>query len=72
MFHPFFFHQGFDSCHFHDMLADAMALAAALKVEQDLQDRWNEEREDDSIQRLMILQTNMPPGFTRGIPNFTL
>ncbi len=45
MFHPLFFHNGLHSCHCHDVLADAMALAAALKVEQDLQRAWREERE---------------------------
>jgi len=45
MFHPFFFHHGLDSCHCHDNLADTMQLAAAFKVEQELQERWTEERE---------------------------
>ena len=45
MFHPFLFHNGFDSCHCHDVLADAMQLMAAIIVEQDLQDRRREERE---------------------------
>lgn len=32
MFHPLFFHNGLHSCHCHDVLADAMALAAAFKA----------------------------------------
>jgi len=48
MFHPFLFHNGFHSCHCHNVLADAMALAAAFKVEQDRQERWRKERERGS------------------------
>ncbi len=45
MFHPFFFHKGLLSCRCHDVLADAMALAAALKVEMDRERSWREKRE---------------------------
>lgn len=45
MFHSLFFHHGFHSCHCHDALSDAMMLAAALKVEQDLQREWREEEQ---------------------------
>ena len=45
MFHPFFFRPGVRSRHCHDVLGDAMVLAAVLKVEQDLQDKRSEERE---------------------------
>lgn len=45
MFHPHFFHPGLHSHHCHDVLADAMALAAAFKVEMDSQRKWQEERE---------------------------
>ncbi len=45
MFHPFFFHNSFHSCHCHNTLADAMALAAAFKVEEDLQQAWREDAE---------------------------
>jgi hypothetical protein len=45
MFHAFFFHNGLRSCHCHNVLADAMALASAYKVEQDLQDRRRQEWE---------------------------
>jgi len=45
MFHPFFFQPGFQSCHYHNVLADAIVLAAAFKVAEDLQRTWREERD---------------------------
>jgi hypothetical protein len=45
MFYSLFFHSDFHSCHCHDALSDAMALAAAFKVEMDLQEKWREEME---------------------------
>ena len=42
MFHHFFFHPGLDSCYCHDALSDAMALAAAIKVEKDLEKKMEE------------------------------
>lgn len=42
MFHPHFWHLFFNT---HDCLTDAMALAAAFKVEMDAQRSWEEQRE---------------------------
>ena len=42
MFHPHFLDLFFGNPH---SMADTMRLVAAFKVEQDLQDKWREERE---------------------------
>jgi len=42
MFHPHFLNFFFGNSH---CMTDAMALVAAFKVEQDLQEKWREERE---------------------------
>ncbi len=45
MFHPHFFELFFGKPH---NMADTMKLIFAFKVEQDLQDKWREEREQEN------------------------
>jgi len=49
MFHPHFLDLFFDNPH---SMADTMQLISAFKVEQDLQDKWREEREMEERNRL--------------------